>query len=89
MARLTKDGLIPRLLGGDTGGNTDYWSNNGYVTVPDGTSSADPSSNTGTSSTRYVRCVYDEWYWEDTIHETVTKNTFTWGDEDRANVRKK
>ena len=56
---------------------------------PDGTSSADPSSNTGTSSTRYVRCVYDEWYWEDTIHETVTKNTFTWGDEDRANVRKK
>lgn len=88
MARLTKDGLIPRLLGGDTGGNTDYWSNNGYVTVPDGTSTADPTSNTGTSSTRYVRCVYDEWYWEDTIHETVTKNTFTWGDEDRANVRK-
>jgi len=89
MARLTKDGLIPRLLGQDSGGSTDYWSNNGYVTVPDGTSSADPSSNTGTSSTRYVRCVYDEWYWEDTIHETVTKNTFTWGDEDRANVRKK
>ena len=89
MAQLTTDGLIPRLLGGSTGnGTTDYWSNNGYVTVGDGTNTSAPVSNTGTSSTRYVRCVYDEWYWEDTTHERVTKTTFTWGDEDRDDVRK-
>ncbi len=88
MAQLTTDNLIPRLLGGDDSSNTDYWSNNGYVTVPGGSSSASLSSNTGTSGTRYVRCVYDEWYWEDTAHETVTKTTFTWGDEARENVRK-
>ena len=88
MAQLTTDGLIPRLLGGDTGGNTDYWSNNGYVSVPDGTSSAAPTASTGTSSTRYVRCVYDDWYWEDTVYERVTKTTFTWGDQNRDDVRK-
>lgn len=88
MASLTKDKLIPRLLGQDSGGSTDYWSNNGYVTVPDGTSTASPTPNTGTSGNRYVRCVYDEWYWEDTTYEKVTKTTFTWGDQDRSTVRK-
>ncbi len=88
MAQLTKDNLIPRLLGGDDASNTDYWSNNGYVTVPGGSSSSQLTSNTGTSGSRYVRCVYDEWYWEDTTYETVTKGTFTWGDQDRANVKK-
>lgn len=88
MAQLTTDNLIPRLLGGDDSSNTDYWSNNGYVTVPGGESSSSLSSSSGTSGTKYVRCVYDEWYWEDTVHETVTKTTFTWGDESRADVRK-
>ena len=90
MARLTKDGLIPRLLGQDSGGSTDYWCNSGYVTVPDGTSSADPTSSTGTTGSRYVRCVYDEWYWEDTTYEKAPdKTVFTWGDQLRSEVRKK
>ena len=88
MAQLTTDGLIPRLLGGSDSDDTDYWSNNGYVTVPGGTSSSSLSSSTGTSGTKYVRCVYDEWYWEDTVYETVTKTTFTWGDQSRDDVRK-
>lgn len=88
MAQLTTDGLIPRLLGSDSGTNTDYWSNDGYVTVPSGTSSASPSSSTGKSGTKYTRCVYDDWYWDNTEHETVTKTTFTWGDQLREDVRK-
>lgn len=88
MAQLTKDKLIPRLLGGDDSSNTDYWSNNGYVTVPGGTSTSSLSDNTDKTGTRYVRCVYDEWYWEDTTKEKVTKTTFTWGDQDRSTVRK-
>lgn len=87
MAQLTTDNLIPRLLGGDDDSTTDYWSNNGYVTVPGGESSASLSSSTGTSGTKYVRCVYDEWYWEGTTYEKVTKTTFTWGDQDRSTVR--
>jgi len=89
MAQLTTDGLIPRLLGQDSGGSTDYWSNSGYVTVADGTSSASPTPHTGTTGNRYVRCVYDEWYWEDTTYEKADKTTFTWGDQLRSAVRKK
>ncbi len=89
MAQLTKDNLIPRLLGSDDNSTTDYWSNNGYVTVPGGRSSAQLTSNTGKTGTRYVRCVYDEWYWENTTYEKVTKTAFTWGDQPRADVRKK
>ena len=88
MAQLTADNLIPRLLGGDDEEDTDYWSNNGYVTVPGGKSSSSLSDNTGTSGTKYVRCVYDEWYWEKTTHATVTKSSFTWGDQNRDDVRK-
>lgn len=88
MAQLTTDGLIPRLLGSDTGSNSDYWCNSGYVTVPSGDSSASPSSSTGKTGTKYTRCVYDEWYWEDTQYEQVTKTTFTWGDQPRESVRK-
>ena len=89
MAQLTKDNLIPRLLGGDDASDTDYWSNNGYVTVPGGSSSSQLTSNTGKTGNKYVRCVYDEWYWENTTYETVTKTAFTWGDQPRADVRKK
>ena len=89
MAQLTTDGLIPRLLGGTDADNTDYWSNNGYVTVPGARSSSSLSSNTGTSGTRYVRCVYDEWYWENTVYEKAPDITvFTWGDQLRDDVRK-
>ena len=88
MAQLTTDGLIPRLLGGDDSSDTDYWSNNGYVTVPGGSSSTTLGSSDGTSGNKYTRCVYDEWYWEDTTYETVTKTSFKWGDQSRDDVRK-
>lgn len=89
MAQLTKDKLIPRLLGGDDSDDTDYWSNNGYVTVPGGTSSSSLSDDTDKTGTRYVRCVYDEWYWEDTQYEKAPDiAVFTWGDQNRNDVRK-
>jgi hypothetical protein len=88
MAQLTTDNLIPRLLGGSDSDDTDYWSNNGYVTVPGGTSSSALSHSTGTTGTKYARCVYDEWYWEDTTYERVTETSFKWGDQERSTVRK-
>ena len=79
MAQLTAKGLIPRLLGGSTGsGTTNYWCNNGYVTVWNGTSTHTPDYNAGTTDTdTWVRCVYNEWYWEG---DTVDKTSFKWGD---------
>ena len=38
---------------------------------------------------QWARCVYDEWFWSDTTHETATKTEWTWGDEARNTVRKK
>lgn len=81
MATLTDRGLIPRLLGNTGTGSTNYWSNSGYVSVPNG-------ANTGgtiqvyhtTTGDRNVRCVYDEWYWEGS---TVDRTTFRWGDRQR------
>ncbi len=41
------------------------------------------------SGIKNVRCVYDEWFWENTSHarlSTANKNTFTWGDQTRESV---
>lgn len=37
---------------------------------------------------QWARCVYDEWYWSDTAHETADKEVWTWGDEARNTVVK-
>lgn len=80
--------------------STNYWCNSGYMVVYNGVNSDWPSNGNkipspeiGTDnpdaitdgSTYYVRCVYDDWYWDDykigtTDVSTVTKTTFTWGD---------
>ena len=94
IAQLTANNLIPRLLGANTrygtnGEYADYWSNNGYMRVYSGTADqwdggkvpvpvASPEDYTATTR-KSVRCVYDEWYWDDTVDRT----TFTWGDKPR------
>ena len=73
MAMLAGDGKIPVLLSTYNNRNyTYYWGADGNNYSPDGT-------NPGESSSAYIRCVYDEWYWKD----TCTKTTFTWGDKQR------
>lgn len=90
IAKLNTDGKIPRLLGNKTGtGTTKYWCNNGYISVYNGTSTNAPELNTGKTGSNYVRCVYDEWFWENTTYETVPKGEFTWGDQAREDVKKK
>ena len=75
LVNLSAKGLIPRLFGNATG-STDYWCANGYVTVSGNTVTKHPNV---TSGNRYVRCVYDEWYWGS---ETIPDRTvFTCGDE--------
>lgn len=87
MAQLTSLNLIPRLLG-DTGtGETYYWCNtdNSAVRIDNAGRVGgvrDPEKVTRTQNSN-VRCVYDEWYWENSTYETVTKTEFYWGDQPR------
>lgn len=90
ITKLNADGMIVRLFGSTTNGETtDYWCNSGYITVYDGTNAASkqaPVPHSGTSGQKYVRCVYDEWYWDGIEYNgndytTVTPlTTFKWGD---------
>lgn len=86
MCQLTTDGIIPRLLGQETGTSaTKYWCGSGYVTVYGGDSNNQPEATTvnnpiSSSTDCYVRCVYDDWYWEKSAYPTVNRSTFTWGD---------
>lgn len=86
IAKLNADGKIERLLGGGDNGTTDYWCNNGYVTV-NNTNNDPPQMNYSTpSGTKYVRCVYDDWYWNgmklngSDVSKVSPVTTFKWGD---------
>lgn len=83
ITKLNADGKIVRLFGSTTNNSTtDYWCNSGYVTVYDGTNAASKQAPVPhpdeTSGSKYVRCVYDEWYWGSEKISDLTD--FTWGD---------
>lgn len=70
ITKLSYDGVIPQLF---TSGSR-YWTSAGAYTYGETLTSS-------TSTTAYVRCVYDEWYWENSDMPKVDKGVFTWGDE--------
>lgn len=80
--KLSRDGHIPTLF--NTG--SAYWCANGTVT-PNNNSGI--SETVGTNGTNSVRCVYDDWYWENSLYPRMQSlgnhpskyNRFTWGDE--------
>ena len=90
MMQLTTDGKIPRLFGSNTGyGTSPYWVGSGYVTVYDGDQTDKPyyTESTTADESVWVRCVYDEWFWENTQNARLpNKGTFTWGDQTRESV---
>lgn len=92
MITLSQKGKIPTLFSPEdqmsAGG---YWSANGVVfplnsgAVETCTLSQASNYNSGK---HWTRCVYDEWFWSDTAHETASKTDWTWGDEARNTVVK-
>ena len=72
------------------GGN--YWTATGVYTFS--TESKSFTANTS-ATTAVLRCVYDEWYWENSDYSTLSHDTsvtpnytqFVWGDMDRANFK--
>ena len=95
ITKLNADGKIARLFGSNTNGETtNYWCNSGYIMVYDGTNAASkqapvPHPGETGGDAKYVRCVYDDWYWDgmkigNTDVSTVTPlGTFKWGDMPR------
>ena len=70
-------GVIPVLF--NNGSN--YWSAQGVVENDDGTFS------TVTSTTAYVRCVYDTWYWGTEQMPVNQRTTFVYGDKQRDSLQ--
>lgn len=82
---LQQNNYIPRLfnVGAGDNNNRGYWTAQGaYVVQADGSlkESEYPEQN------KWVRAVYDEWYWENQDNATLTPGddggyVFTWGDQ--------
>lgn len=77
IVQLSADNVIPKLF---TVGSA-YWCAGGTATPKNGGGVTLGESLTGTT---YVRCVYDEWYWEKSEYPRVpdaNATSFIWGDE--------
>ena len=82
MVKLSADGKIPTLFSIGSA----YWCANGKVEPQQG-GGFDPT--VGTSGNGPVRCVYDDWYWENSRYPRMAErgnhpnkyNQFIWGDE--------
>lgn len=71
---------------------SNYWTATGVYTFSTSSKSFTPNSS---ATTAVLRCVYDEWYWENSDYSTLSHNTsdtpnytqFVWGDMDRENFK--
>lgn len=103
MVSLSQKGKIPTLFSAESdvkyGG---YWCSDGAVfPLSNGTiqhkdldeamsmTVYNSSGSTLGTGVHWARCVYDEWFWSDTLHEKAERTVWTWGDEERSTVRKK
>lgn len=82
---LSQKGMIPELFTFDktVAQDKSYWCASGKI---DGVYGVPTYFSGTTDDNRWVRCVYDEWYWSDmtingnTDASRVDISTFTWGD---------
>ena len=79
IVQLSADGVIPTLFSV----NNNYWCAGGKATPLNG-GGVSIVQNTG-GNNGPVRCVYDEWYWENSKYPRLSGNdvAFTWGDIER------
>lgn len=80
IATLSCQKQIPYLFG-KAGENADYWCSTGAIEVVNNVSS--PQVRPATNNTHAVRCVYDEWFWEDDRQAEGSRGSFEWGDQPR------
>ena len=83
---LSADGMIPELFSFDNSQrDKSYWCANGAI---DGAYGVPTFYDDDMNTARYVRCVYDEWFWSDTEYSRVAISNPRWGDQLRENVVK-
>lgn len=85
IVNLSNSGKIPLLFSN----STTYLSAQGWVDVPRSNGTF-PANAYDSDQKEYVRCVYDEWYWEGMTDYTISPDgngnyTFTWGDMPKGN----
>ena len=81
---LSNRGLIPTLYVS----TMDYWCAHGYGRYNNGAVSLTYNDMDYGSRSVSVRCVYDEWYWENSKHSRLDDlETFTWGDMPRESFQ--
>lgn len=73
IATISNKGWIPHLFSD----NGNYWTASERVTY---NTNGNITESNNTSGSAFVRCVYDEWYWE---NDKCDLKTFTWGDQQR------
>ena len=78
IATLSSEGLIPRLFSN----NVYYWTSAGMIKYSSSGITITEKNGSGAAAAN-VRCVYDEWYWEQTETPKVPNDQFTWGDMER------
>ena len=91
IAQLNSDNKIELLLGSSSG-TTNYFCNSGYMTVQMNTTPSYTALASNSTTTQYVRCVYDDWYWGASVNDRLAaadRATFTWGDQPRNTVTAK
>lgn len=83
IANLSNKQYIPYLFKNSNGADVaKYWCATGGVNVDYVQETVTEAQTTENESDRFVRCVYDEWYWGDEVLPDKTK--FTWGDRQRT-----
>lgn len=84
IANICAKGLIPPLFSS----GMDYWTATGAYTYSQSGGGSVRERSYSSSTRLFCRCVYDEWYWENSeVMPTCDKGTFTWGDMERSNFR--
>lgn len=78
IARLSVDGQIPRLFGASDDSDVNFWTASGAVYVDHNHGVTGVVASIAKKA--YVRCVYDDWYWQD---GNCDPDVFTWGDMKR------
>lgn len=86
MIILSQKSLIPQLFSPDAMTNGGYWCGSGVIYPLDDNAGTVEYRNFADAAQyhnnlNWVRCVYDNWYWDNTDYPTIAnKTTFTWGD---------
>lgn len=71
IVNLSNTGKIPVLFSN----STTYLSAQGWVSIPAASTSDITLTANDDTQSQYVRCVYDEWYWEKQTNYTITPTT--------------